>query len=128
MSKWANWKNYNWSEIKREMIKPVRIQRKRTKGYNMQEHSKSINGLECVYVGRPSMYGNPFVETVWTSKAEVVERYGEYLHNHPQLKHHIFMRLLNKNIACWCPEGAHCHGDVIVEYINNIRDRFKKRA
>lgn len=42
------------------MIQPVRIQMKRSNGFNLQEHSKSINGLECVLVSRPSKFGNPF--------------------------------------------------------------------
>ncbi len=42
------------------MTKPQRIQMKRTKGFNLQEYSKSINGLECVVVSRPTMWGNPF--------------------------------------------------------------------
>lgn len=42
------------------MNEPVRIQRKRSKGYNMQEHSQSINGLPSIYVGRPTIWGNPY--------------------------------------------------------------------
>ncbi len=41
-------------------VKPVRIQLSRKRGFNLQEYSKSINGLECVNVARPSKYGNPF--------------------------------------------------------------------
>ncbi len=39
--------------------KPVRIQRKRVKGYRMQEVSLALNGLPAVYVGRPTVFGNP---------------------------------------------------------------------
>ena len=42
------------------MVQPVRIQMHRTKGFNLQQHSKSINGLECVLVSRQSKFGNPF--------------------------------------------------------------------
>jgi len=42
------------------MIQPVRIQMKRKKGFNLQEYSKSLNGLECILVSRPSKWGNPF--------------------------------------------------------------------
>jgi hypothetical protein len=38
------------------MTKPIRIQRKRTKGYKMT----GDNGLPTVYVGRGSRWGNPF--------------------------------------------------------------------
>lgn len=39
------------------MTAPVRLQRSRAKG----SHLVSPNGLPCVYVGRPSKWGNPFV-------------------------------------------------------------------
>ena len=39
---------------------PVRIQRKRTKGFDLQAASRAVNGLDCVYVGRPSAFGNPY--------------------------------------------------------------------
>ncbi len=41
------------------MITPVRIQRRRAKGWRMQDASP--NGLPVVYVGRPTIWGNPFV-------------------------------------------------------------------
>ena len=40
------------------MTKPVRIQSKRTKGFNLQDASP--NGLPVVYVGRPTKWGNPY--------------------------------------------------------------------
>ena len=48
-----------WPPIKpRNKVMPVRIQRKRTKGYDMQRESP--NGLPVVYVGRNSKWGNPY--------------------------------------------------------------------
>lgn len=40
------------------MTTPVRIQRRRTRGYDMQAESRAINGLPAVYVGRPTVFGN----------------------------------------------------------------------
>ena len=42
------------------MNKPVRIQLNRIKGFNLQEHSKTLNGLDAIVVSRPSKFGNPF--------------------------------------------------------------------
>ena len=36
---------------------PQRIQRIRKKGFNLQKHSKKLNGLDCVYVGRGTRWG-----------------------------------------------------------------------
>lgn len=43
------------------MVSPVRIQLSRKKGFKLQEYSKSVNGLECSVVSRPTKYGNPFI-------------------------------------------------------------------
>lgn len=40
---------------------PIRFQRKRTKGWNMQQESQRLNGRRAIYVGRPTIWGNPFV-------------------------------------------------------------------
>jgi hypothetical protein len=40
--------------------KPVRIQRRRAKGYDMQAVSRATNGLDCISVTRPGRWGNPY--------------------------------------------------------------------
>ncbi len=42
------------------MIHPKRLQLQRKKGFNLQQYSKSLNGLECLVVSRPNKWGNPF--------------------------------------------------------------------
>ena len=42
------------------MTKPIRIQKKRIKGFNLQKESLKINGLNAISVCRPSKWGNPF--------------------------------------------------------------------
>lgn len=42
------------------MITPVRLHLSRRKGFNLQEHSRAVNGLEAKGVVRPSNLGNPF--------------------------------------------------------------------
>jgi hypothetical protein len=41
--------------------RPVRIQLSRRKGFNLQEHSRAVNGLPAVNCARPGPFGNPFV-------------------------------------------------------------------
>ena len=43
------------------MIRPVRIQLSRRKGFKMQTLSRKFNGLDAVKVSRPGRWGNPFV-------------------------------------------------------------------
>ena len=116
------------------MTKPLRIQRKRTKGWNMQETSRAINGLECVYVGRPTIWGNPFFTTrmyvCWIAKGtswlvaipnresraggrqvtELGKLRAMVLYNLQQLR--------GKNLACWCQPEDRCHADILLELAN----------
>lgn len=129
-------------------MSPVRVQRKRTKGWRMPENT--------VYVGRGSKWGNPY---------KVGERYpGIYLavagprgfrlalaglpkvrdredavyrfrwllrpvENRADLPAYptpaqVRAELVGKNLACWCPltdaQGNHvpCHADVLLEIAN----------
>jgi hypothetical protein len=43
------------------MISPTRIRLSRAKGFNLQTHSRCVNGLDAVNVAKPSIFGNPFV-------------------------------------------------------------------
>jgi hypothetical protein len=40
---------------------PVRLRLSRARGFDLQVHSRAINGLSAVHVARPSRWGNPFV-------------------------------------------------------------------
>ena len=42
------------------MMTPVRLQRKGTKGWRMEEESWLANGLPALYVGKESKWANPF--------------------------------------------------------------------
>ena len=126
-------------------MKPVRMQRKRTKGWNMQKESCRLNGLDATYVGRPTKWGNPFV-LLWDRTSVCLyedflrEREGEPFNYMPALMasgltlsalierqtaiiEHID-QLRGKNLVCWCPltddEGKPypCHADVLLELAN----------
>ncbi len=105
--------------------KPVRIQRKRTKGWRMPENT--------VYVGRPSDWGNPFMvgehrlvihASRRTSLARVqspeqaVALFREHCRwpavSGPRMRR----ELRGKNLACWCPLDQPCHADVLLEWAN----------
>lgn len=113
-------------------MKPVRIQLSRKKGWRMPPNT--------VNVARPGKWGNPWV--VWRDDD------GQWLcSNMPShekvpdkargialaVKRHadwwcgrlyafgtatILSELRGKNLACWCPLGAPCHADVLLELAN----------
>lgn len=101
------------------MSAPVRIQRKRTKGWKMPENT--------VYVGRPGPYGNPF-----TIGAALEAGYRGTVHQLAQMCVDEYRRapgfddpsflapLRGKNLACWCPLDQPCHADVLLERANGL--------
>ncbi|WP_109046732.1 DUF4326 domain-containing protein [Azospirillum sp. TSA6c] len=116
---------------------PRRIQRKRTKGWKMPANTVSVT--------RPGDFGNPFavtkyrnvtdardewwVETsahAWRFKTKeeaasgAVQLFEAWL-NQPQQRHfrdRAAFALRGKNLACFCPEGSPCHGDVLLRLAN----------
>ena len=101
--------------------KPVRIQRKRTKGSGMPKNA--------VYVGRPTRFGNPFYIIPGETNGAVlaVERYRLWItqgiHNSlfafrlPPISQEIAL-LRGKDLACWCSLDQPCHADVLLELAN----------
>lgn len=90
------------------MTKPVRIQRQRTKGWKMPPNT--------IYVGRPSLFGNPLPRggferanyMCWLSGSS--ERALRVMKAVPSLR--------GKNLACWCKLDQPCHADTLLELAN----------
>lgn len=95
------------------MNNPVRIQRKRIRGWSMP--------LNTIYVGRPSRWGNPFiVGKDCKTKEEAVAMYRDWL---PLALNALYVKrdiktLHGKNLACWCKLDEPCHADVLLELVN----------
>ena len=70
-----------------------------------------------VYIGRPSKWGNPFkIGDGWT-REDVIWAYRRWILNQPTLLAEL-PELAGKRLGCWCSPLA-CHGDVLVELIEN---------
>lgn len=68
-----------------------------------------------VYIGRPSIWGNPFKIGDDGTREEVIEKYRDFLLNSPELLAKI-QQLKGKTLGCYC-KPMKCHGDVIVEIL-----------
>ncbi len=129
-------------------MKPVRIQLRRTKGFNLQAESIAINGLPAVSVARPGRFGNPykldvfgrelslalFRETVnglWNPS--VMEAHSDEPCNAAYAAHHAFLKRLGghplelarselwgKNLACFCSLAVACHADIWLECAQSV--------
>lgn len=113
--------------------KPLRLQRKRTKGFKLV----SPNGLPNVMCTRPGPWGNPFKvgQPGIPTAIEAIERYRDVL-TAPECRL-ITLRdlrpLKGKNLVCYCklcpkhvngkpldetcPDCAPCHVDVLGELL-----------
>ena len=102
-------------------MSPVRIQRKRTKGWRMPEGA--------VYVGRPSRWGNlvrvrdcepcglgvDHPKCVLYTPQMAADFFAAYAASQPRSD---FAPLRGKDLACWCPLDLPCHADVLLELAN----------
>ena len=68
-----------------------------------------------IYIGRPSIWGNPFVLDKDGSREEVIEKYREWIQQQPELMAAL-PKLRGKVLGCWCKPQS-CHGDVLVELL-----------
>ena len=97
---------------------PVRVQRKRTKGWRMPKNTVSV----C----RPGKWGNPFKVGEWGTAAECVEKYEKCLFKWIDGKPHLLTEddaisldeLRGKNLACFCRLDQPCHADVLLRLAN----------
>lgn len=75
-----------------------------------------FNPETCIYIGRPSKWGNPFQIGRDGDREEVIEKYRRYLLHSPGLLYQL-TELKDKNLVCWCAPLP-CHGDVLLELAN----------
>lgn len=105
-----------------------RIQRRRTKGWRMPEN--------CVYVGRPTKWGNPFpvgsavntkgcTHTIFVrDSATSVALFRLWVWANDLNRIQAVEELRGKDLACWCPledeygNRVPCHADVLLELAN----------
>lgn len=70
-----------------------------------------------VFIGRPSLWGNPFLIGRDGTRDEVIAKYRSYLMKRPQLVRRARKELTGKRLGCFC-HPLPCHGDVLVMICN----------
>lgn len=89
------------------------------------ENKKTYRG-DGVYIGRPSLLGNPFKIGEQGTRAEVISLYRSWLWGQIKLRGDVYRELQrlaaiarrgNLVLICWCKQpGCHdvpCHGDIL---------------
>lgn len=79
-----------------------------------------------VYIGRPSIWGNPYSHKPGTlakykvdTREEAIQCYKIHLLDSNLLDK--IEELSGKTLGCWC-RPKRCHGDVIIEVLNDRSD------
>lgn len=127
---------------------PQRIQRKRTKGWTVQEEADRLGCSveDIVYVGKGSRWGRKFKRNAmhsgrhWTSnrtlkmRKRAVQTFRDQLEDDREYRlaakrgFHYCRELLypdpkelrGKHLMCWCPLDQPCHADVLLELANKV--------
>lgn len=84
-----------------------------TRVINIRTH-----GQPDVYIGRPSMWGNPFKIGRDGTREQVIEKYRDHVIGEPRLMA-LLPTLRGKTLGCYCKPLA-CHGDVLVELVDAL--------
>lgn len=103
------------------MIRPVRLQLSRVKGFDLQAASRAANGLAAINCARPGPWGNRFVVGRDGSASECVDLYRADLAK-PQMQFYrrALAALPGHNLACYCALDAPCHVDVLLDTFGRI--------
>jgi len=97
------------------MADPKRLQLSRRRGWRLPPNA--------VVVSRPSKFGNPF--TIEQHGAAVaVELFAVHLALDRDLQRAARVELEGRDLACWCPIGEPCHGDVLLAFANGPDEVF----
>lgn len=75
------------------------------------------NSSNGVYIGRPSVWGNPFVIGRDGDREQVIAKYEAWIRKNPSLMRRAQAELKGKDLVCWCAPLA-CHGDVLHRLAN----------
>lgn len=76
-----------------------------------------------IFIGRPSKWGNPFIIGIDGTRAEVIERYEEYVRSRPELMKAL-PELEGKILGCYC-HPKFCHGDVLIKLLDELKQSKK---
>ena len=71
----------------------------------------------AVYIGRGSIWGNPFVIGVHGNREKVISLYKEMIEKDLNLKKLAKSELKGKNLVCFC-KPLKCHGDILLQIAN----------
>ena len=85
-----------------------------------------------VYIGRPSIFGNPFIMSQYCNRAMSIEKYKKYinleLHKYYTGQGSKVIEAIKKlpnnaKLGCYCKPLA-CHGDIIIQIWKELHNEL----
>lgn len=83
-----------------------------------------------IYIGRPSIYGNPYSIGKDGNRTEVIEKFKKYFYDRIRNDEKFYIavwKLYGKRLGCFCKPNP-CHGDVYVEYFKKSFGGYKYKG
>ena len=71
------------------------------------------------YIGRPSIWGNPYNIGIDGTREEVIDKYEQYIRSRPELLAKL-QTLSNSTLGCWC-KPKQCHGDILIKLLEEYK-------
>ena len=75
--------------------------------------ARVVKGRGDVFIGRPSIWGNPCRIGPDGNREQVIQKYRGWIVNQPHLIS-LLHTLKGKRLGCYCAPLS-CHGDVLIE-------------
>lgn len=78
--------------------------------------------VDVVVVSRPGRWGNPFRVGApgIPDAAAAVAAHRAWIVEQPELLAAACVELAGRDVACWCPLSAECHGDTLLAIANAV--------
>jgi hypothetical protein len=114
------------------MTQPIRVQRKRIKGWRMPANTKCVT--RGTKFGNPFTFGEFMLSLTLVNKVRRIEvseltddawlkwsleSFEEYINNKPDFIDLIKKELKGYNLACFCPLNKPCHVDILLKVANS---------
>lgn len=99
--------------VERVEVKPIRVQRKRTKGFRLPPNTISVT--------RPGKWGNPFTVKEFGNLGAVwkYEKWIKETLDGMEVADRAREELRGYNLACFCSQDSECHADILLEIANS---------
>lgn len=103
------------------IVHPVRLQMRRVAGFDLQAHSREVNGLPAKLCARPGPWANPLTVDAHRSTSEAVDGFRLlWATAHPSLYRRALAALPGHNLACYCDLWEPCHVDVLLDLFGRL--------